>query len=215
MPRTQTEIEQYRNSYAEFVQELNGDGTTRYYPSVKNAELLRDAMFALQKQAALQWEELWHARIWSSVYVQNVTKLEAPPLPKTREQIVAERQEQDRRKALETSRRPERLTDEQIEEAEELARQQAVEAATSIVNRIQDNVRKATSAAELEQDQKQNPHKYCTKDFSRDATPEEMRAMPTPVLKFFLKKRDEFKRSEAQQADRDRQALQTLKNLGR
>jgi len=81
-------------------------------------------------------------------------------------------------------------------------------------------MKKVMNAAELEQDQKDHLGKYCVDaegqplDFSRDLTATEAYRMARPAYKYFLAKRRDYVAAQQRQADLDKQAARTLRNLG-
>jgi hypothetical protein len=211
--RTLEEVNAYNESFADWEAEINS-GTERFYNSKRNCELLRDEMFKIQQTAEFVNNPVavWNKRIWASVYSLVVSQLETRPM-KTRQEREAELHVRDLRDGLQSRVKPRYEEDWQREERLEREKRAAFDA----IQRAKQNVIAAAKAEDaalkLADDQRENPHRYCTKDFSVDISAEEAKAMPNPVYRYWLRKRREFQAEEAQRLAADKAAARALKNL--
>jgi hypothetical protein len=210
--RSAQEIAQYQQEIEAFIAEANRSGEIFYDdPEQRNRATLNQAMFALQEEQQLSWQELWQRRIFASVFVSILDKLEKRS-HKTREVKETELHARDRQ----SYRQPHETREDQ-EKREARERQEAIERrrAAKLMAEAEKNERKEALA--LAEDIKANPQKYVPSelaaDYSVPATVEQMKAMEAPVLKYWCKRHEQAKVAAMQQAALDKAAERALRNL--
>ena len=212
--RSAAEIAQYDSSYKQFVTEVN-EGAERYFDCDENQKILRQAMLTLMAEQQILWEQAYDVRIWGALFAQNIAKLKTRPTPVSRR--VKERiLEFKDRKDSGYGSHPHFTEIEQME----LERQSRAEAKNAIESALDAAIERTKDAAKRKveaEDIALHPLRYIPAElaaFDRDATEAEMRAMPSPVLKCWMARRQAFVRDEALKAQRENESLRVMRELG-